>query len=182
MFVITHTHMHICTWTVRWLIGSKCHPVPLGLLRHTFLNLDIKITLDVVLCLNAMADKVRVPGWQTWVASLRAIEAFECGLPGLVRTVEQIIPQRLEELVHCPESLSPLGIPLNREFLLSAFLWSSRRNFCRSSAGPCSNPGSLGWSTGEVLHSEIRATFRIYALFWGKCPNFHPLLQVIFFF
>lgn len=57
MFVITHVHMYTRTRTASWLFGSKYHPVPLGLLMHTFLCLDIRITLDVASCLNAMADK-----------------------------------------------------------------------------------------------------------------------------
>lgn len=149
MFIITHACMYTRTWTVWWLMGSKCHPVALGLLMHTFLYLDIKIILDVALCLNAMACKVRVPRWQMWMASLRAIEAFECGLPRLMRTVEQIKPQRLEELVHCLESLSPFGIPLNGVHIECISLVQQEKLW--SSAGPCSNPGSLGWSTREVL-------------------------------
>lgn len=79
--IYTHMYMHKNrhVWTMRWYISSKYHPVPFGLLMHAFLHItDVKITIDmvVVLCLHAIADKVRVPGWQMEVASLRAIDAW----------------------------------------------------------------------------------------------------------
>lgn len=60
---------------------------------------------------------------------------LECGLPRLVRTVGQIRPQRLEELaVHCPESLSPFGMPLSVEFSRVHFFGSAGGTVVFSSA------------------------------------------------
>lgn len=76
------------------------------------------------------------------MASLRVIEAFECGLPRPVRMLEHIKPQRWEVLVYCPESLSPFGMPLNR--VLSECISLVQQEEQWSFAGPCSGPGSLG--------------------------------------
>lgn len=84
VYMTSKTYKYICLYTpeyasthlnVRWLMGPEPPPAPLCLLMHTFLYLDIKVTVDTVLCLNAMVDKGRIPRWQIQVASPRATGA-----------------------------------------------------------------------------------------------------------
>lgn len=121
-YIRTHTHTRM---NFKAVDGVHMHPVPLGLWLHAFLySLDVKVTSDVVLCLNPVTSKESPGDACSWLPS--GLLVFEHDLPDWWgRWNKQSLRDWRNLGVHCPELLSPFGMSLNTKLDPGCFFGSA---------------------------------------------------------